>query len=189
MTIEESETESDSNAGFLVLVEYAGELPEAQAIATPSPGFLGASGWTGVGAVEASLRLVHFEDQAAAAEFLRERVENSDEPPRTQAIPPTIHHVAIQHHAGKTLERADVGSYLTSLRVVAAPGYGEVAAQDIEETLESLQLVEGYAGHIQGYSVALPDEIWALVLWNSPPLLPAPPAGDEAQIEHYRRIA
>jgi len=188
MTIEEIETRSGSGAGFLVLVEFTGDLPLPQAIETPSPGFLGSSGWIGVGAMEASLRLVHFEDQAAAAEFLRERVENSDEPPRTQAIPPTIHHVAIQQRAGKTLERADIGSYLTSFRVVAAPGFGQVAAQDIEETLESLQLVEGYAGHIQGYSVALPDEIWALILWNSPPVLPAPPSGDEARIEHYRRI-
>ncbi len=177
-----------TGAGFLVLVEFEGDLPPSLDSNESGEGFQGASGWIGVGACESSIRILHFDDQAAANERLRQRINSSDAPPQIRDVPPVVHHILIEQHRGKTSEHTAVGSYLSVVHTVTAPGYGDVVSQEIEESLESLELVEGYAGHIRGHNVALPDEIWALIFWTSPPILPAPPDIEGTSIEHYRRV-
>ena len=175
--------------GYLVVVRFDGVPPPDSASdlvhEAHRGGFLGASVWLGLGETASSIALIHFADRASADAHLRERVERLDVPP-LPAAPPTVHHVCLVESHGRTLDPSPVGSYVTLLHTLAAPGYGAETGERIEETLESIALLEGYAGHLRGFDVSLEDEVWSLVFWNSPPVVEVP--ASVTNIDHYRRL-
>lgn len=175
--------------GFLVVVLFEGEPPPDSASDlvddAPSGGFLGASVWLGLGESATAVSLIHFADREAADAHLRERIESTDAPPRALAIPPTIHHLCLVEGHGRTLDSSPVGSYVSLVHTLAAPGYGAESGQRVEETLKAVSLIEGYAGHLRGFDVSLEDEVWALIFWDAPPVLTVPTI---ATVDHYRRL-
>lgn len=176
--------------GFLVVVSFEGEPPPDSPSDVvheePSGGFLGASMWLGLGESATAISLIHFADRESADAHLRERVESTDAPPRTLAIPPTVRHLCLVEGHGRTLDASSVGSYVSLVHTLAAPGYGAESGREVEETLEAISLIEGYAGHLRGFDVSLEDEVWALVFWDTPPVIEVPP--DVAAVENYRRL-
>lgn len=178
--------------GFLVLVTFEGVPPPDSAKDLVheelSGGFLGASVWVGLGESATAVSMIHFTDREAADEHLRERVERSSAPPRALRFPPTIRHLELAEAHGGSLESAPVGSYVSLFHVLADPGYGNDIGREVEETLQSIALLDGYAGHLRGFDVSLEDEVWGIAFWSSPPVLPTAPDRQDASVEHYRRL-
>ena len=176
--------------GYLVVVLFEGEPPPDSPTdlvhEAHRGGFLGASVWLGLGQAATALAILHFADRASADGHLRERVERLDVPPQVTAAPPAVHHLCLVEAHGRTLDSAPVGSYVTLLHALAAPGYGAEMGGQIEETLESIGLLEGYAGHLRGFDVGLEDEVWSLVFWDSPPVVAVPEG--VTNVDHYRRL-
>ena len=151
-------------------------------------GYLGGSLWTGVGEAETALGVTHFADAESAALHLRQRAEDPDIVERIADVPPTVRHLRVEGHHGARLESSEVGGYLTTLHLVASPGYGAEAGAQMEDGLASIATLEGYAGYVRGVNAALEDETWALVLWSAPPVLAAPTDLEGVVVEHFRRV-
>lgn len=101
-------------------------------------------------------------------------------------MPRSVRHVEIESYHGQSPNALTAGTYLSVFHAVTSPGYGEDAGRWVEETLEGIEATEGYAGHLRGTNVALPDEIYALVVWIAPPDFVLPT--DPANYAHYRRV-
>ena len=175
---------------LLVLADFAEGAPDGW---TPEAGdhetgLLGGSLWTALDGLGAGLGLLHFTGEDAAEAHLQARVESYPEDRAPRDVASAIRHLRLVGHHGMDLEGTHVGGYLTLAHRLAAPGYGDVESRAMTEDLESISLLEGYAGHLRGVNVALPDEVWAVVFWSEPPIVPHTGVDDGLTVAHYRRV-
>ncbi len=177
---------------ILVIVEFFSGVPEGWMPSLKDDesgiGLIGGSAWTALGDEGSGLGLIHFADEACASAHLRSRIESLPEGDPMPVVPSTVRHLRLEGRHGLRLEDTRVGGYLTLVHRLAGPGFGGEESDAVAESLEAIEPLEGYAGHLRGVNAALPDEVWAIVFWSVPPVLPHPPADDGLTVAHYRRV-
>jgi hypothetical protein len=132
-------------------------------------GYCGASAWQSCSRVDEVMLLIEFREDSLGDEALSrfskdklaiEETNLSDEPAEVVIFD-------LESRCGTCPADAPKGTYLSVSRRVAAPGYGDVLALELDRTFDYLAILPGYRGHMYGSHFALSDQVLGLVLWSS----------------------
>ena len=172
--------------GVVVAVSFVGAPPPPPP--RPDSSAQCPSVWQSAEDASDFLVLLGFPDEGAARDDLRRLVEGEDSPLASGTPPTEIRHIAVEHEDGIVLDDVPIGGSMAVTRSLASPGYGHEERERIEETISTFEQLEGYCGHLHGFSEANEDEGWSYVFSSGTSEAPQPT--DPMVTSHlYHRVA
>ncbi len=158
---------NDSRSERLALIsEYIGRLKKKLG---RIDGYYGSSAWQSCLRDDEIMILVEFREDRRGDEALRRFSKDKlaiDEA-KLSAEPADITVFDLQSRSGVRPGDAPLGSFLSLSRRTSAPGFGDDLQRELEAIFDSLTIIPGYLGHVQGSHPTLRDRVLGLALWAS----------------------